>query len=173
MSFFQAQKGWRCTKIDKYQVCLYPYEMEMVSSPILLGPERSYYIFQTKISKSEHVYNNPLLDYTHENSFDKCIRNDIKALFAKELGCQLLYLSENKDNMCNKKFNVPENRSTEIFGLFWRLLYKNMKYTCKSPCSKTTNTIRYRGAVPYPFKTLDITFDQTLDISHSKFSRDI
>ena len=24
--------------------------------------------------------------YTHENSFDKCIRNDIKALFAKELG---------------------------------------------------------------------------------------
>ena len=144
---------------------LYPDEMEMVGSPILLGPERSYHMFQTKISKSEHVYDDPLFDcdvYTDENSFDKCLRKDIEELFVKELGCQPPYLSENKDNMCNKKFNVSESRSTEIFSLFWRLLYKNMKYTCKSPCTKTMYTTRDRGSVPYPFKTLDITFDKTV-----------
>ena len=154
---------------------LYPDEMEMVGSPILLGPERSYHMFQTKISQSKHVYDDPLFDcdvYTDENSFDKCIRKDIERLFAKELGCQPPYLSENKDDMCNKKFNVSESRSIEIFSLFWHLLFKDMQYTCKSPCTKTTYTTRDRGADPYPFKTLDITFDQTVDLTHSKFSID-
>ena len=132
-------------------------------------------MFQTRISKSVHVDDDPLFDcdvYTEENSYDKCIRQDIKALFAKELGCQPPYLSENKDDMCNKKFNVSESRSIEIFSLFWHLLFKDMKYTCKSPCTKTTYTTRDRGADPYPFKTLDITFDQTVDLTHSKFSID-
>ena len=74
--------------------------------------------------------------------------------------------------MCNKNFNVSESRSIEIFSLFWHLLFKDMKYTCKSPCTKTTYTTRDRGADPYPFKTLDITFDQTVDLTHSKFSID-
>ena len=47
-----------------------------------------------------------------------------------------------------------------------------MNYTCNSPCTKTTYKTRDRGADPYPFKTLDIAFDKTVDINHSKFSID-
>ena len=154
---------------------LYPDEMEMAGSSLWVGLDRSFYMFQTRISKSVHVDDDPLFDcdvYTQENSYDKCIRKDIKALFAMELGCQPPYLSENKDDICNKKFNVSDSRSIEIFSLFWHLLFKDMKYTCTFPCTKTTYTTRDRGADPYPFKTLDITFDQTVDLTHSKFSID-
>ena len=55
---------------------LYPVEMEMAGSPLWVGLDRSFYMFQTRISKSVHVGEHPLFEcdgYTQENSYDKCI----------------------------------------------------------------------------------------------------
>ena len=64
---------------------LYPDEMEMAGSPLWVGLERSFYMFQTRISKSVHVDHDPLFYcdvYTQQNSYDKCIRKDIKGLIS-------------------------------------------------------------------------------------------
>ena len=43
-------------------------------------------------------------------------------------------LSETLYDMCNKKSNVSDNTSFEIFSIFWHLGYREMKFMRKSPC---------------------------------------
>merc|ERR1711952_522092 len=51
---------------------LYPDQLEMEGDPIEFPFQPGYFIFKTKISKSEHFLNDPLYDcaaYTANNSF--------------------------------------------------------------------------------------------------------
>ena len=109
--------------------------------------------------------------YTKPNSFDNCIKRELKKLFTKELGCQPPYLSENFNNKCNKMFNVSVNRSEEIFSLFLNLFFKDVKFKCKTPCTKIKYTTRSL-TLPYSSKALDIKFDKTVDITRARFSID-
>ena len=145
-----------------------------MGDPILVGQKDFLYTYQTRISKSEHVEGDPLFDcaiYTKSNSFDKCVQKEIKELFTKELGCQPPYLSENFNNKCNKMFNVSVNRSDEIFSLFLNLFFKDVKFKCKTPCTKIKYTTRSL-TLPYSSKALDIKFDKTVDITRARFSID-
>ena len=154
---------------------IYPNIMEMVGQPIHVELKRADFEFHTRISKSEHVEGDPLYDctvYTKSNSYDGCLRNELEGLFSKEFGCQPPYLSENLNVTCDQKFNVSENRSTEIEALFWNLWSKGTEFKCKAPCTKTKYRTRSEGRFPYPHTTLAITFDKTVDVSRSRFSID-
>ena len=149
--------------------------MKMMGDPIVVRSGPYWYTFQTKISKSEHVQGDPLFDcalYNKHDSYDKCIRNDLERLFENELGCQLPYLSENISAICDKKFNVSENRSSEIFRIFLNLFYEDIKFKCKPPCTKLKYTTRDIGVWPHPILTFDIIFDKNIETTLSRFSID-
>ena len=61
-----------------------PDLMEMVGDRIFVAPEPSWYTYQTRISRNEHVEGDPLFDcaiYTKNDTYDMCIRKEIEALF--------------------------------------------------------------------------------------------
>ena len=154
---------------------LYPNLMDLEGHPISIGLDKTTNRYQTRISRFEHVEGDPLFDcatYTVQNSFDKCIQKDLEELFAKKLGCQPPYLSENLNNTCDKKFNVSLNKSREISALFWHLRYRGIKFKCKAPCTKTSYRTRFAGTAPYAYTALYITFDKTVDVTRSRFSID-
>ena len=141
---------------------LYPNLMDLEGHPISIGLDKTTNRYQTRISRFEHVEGDSLFDcatYTVQNSFDKCIKKDLEKLFAKKLGCQPPYLSENLNNTCDKKFNVSLNKSKEISALFWHLRYRGIKFKCKAPCTKTSYRTRFAGTAPYAYTALYITFD--------------
>ena len=138
-----------------------------MGDPILVGQKDFLHTYQTRISTSEHVEGDPHFEcaiYTKSNSFEKCIQKELKKLFTKELGCQPPYMSDNFNNKCNKIFNVSVNRSDEIFSLFLNLFFKDVKFKCKTPCTKIKYTTRSL-TLPYSSKALDIKFDKTVDIT--------
>ena len=154
----------------------YPDVMQMAGDPIVVEFDKSLHIYETRISKSEHIEADPLFDcavYTKQNSYQNCIQDEIEKIFLMELGCQPLYLSTNENDQCNKKFNVSKHRSKEIFSLFWGLTYKGMKLRCKPTCTKIKYTTKYLGGYPYSFRRLDIIFDENVDIVRSRFSIDV
>ena len=154
---------------------LYPDKMMMMGDPIVVQSGPNWYSYQTKISKSEHVQGDPLFDcalYNKHDSYDKCIRKDLERLFEKELGCQPPYLSENISTICDKKFNVSENRSSEIFNIFLNLYYADKKFRCKPPCTKLKYTTRDKGVWPDQALAFDITFDKTIETTLSRFNID-
>ena len=69
--------------------------------------------YRTRISKSEHVTGDPLFDctvYTTDNSYDDCIRSELKDLFQNEIACQPPNFANNRNETCNQKFNVSAYR---------------------------------------------------------------
>ena len=90
----------------------YPDVMQMAGDPIVVEFDKSLHIYETRISKSEHIEADPLFDcaaYTKQHSYQNCIQDEIEKIFLMELGCQPLYLSTNENDQCNKKFNVSKN----------------------------------------------------------------
>ena len=148
----------------------YPDLMEMVMGySIWVGHEPSIYTYRTRLSKSEHIEGDPLFEcavYTKNNSYDMCIREELEEVLAKELGCQPPYLSNNPNNLCDKKFNASNDRSLEIASLFWEA---RNQLRCKTPCTKNKYTTYHQWVTPYSFRALDITFDKKVDISRSRF----
>ena len=116
----------------------YPDELEMVGDPIEIPFEPGIFVFKTKISKSEHVLDDPLFDcaiYTANNSFDDCRKTEVMELFEKELGCQPPPIAIDEEKMCNRKFEFSEKRSRRIMRLFWSVALPGGKSRCKMPCT--------------------------------------
>ena len=132
--------------------------------------------FKTKISKAEHVLDDPLFDcavYTANNSFDDCRKTEVMELFEKELGCQPPPIAVDDEKTCNQKFEFSEKRSRRITNLFWNVAIPDGKSMCKMPCTTSKYTTRRYFRIPYPKTMLSIVFDQTIAVAHSRFSIDI
>ena len=152
---------------------LYPDELEMVGDPIEIPFEPGIFVFKTKISKSEHVLDDPLFDcaiYTANNSFDNCRKREVMEIFEREIGCQPPPIAVDEDKMCNKKFNVSEERSNYVHTLFWSVAIPDGKSRCKIPCTKSKFTTRRYFKTPYSYTSLNIIFDQKIPVARTRFS---
>ena len=117
---------------------LYPDLLEMEGDPINISLEPGVFVYKTEISKSEHVLDDPLFDcavYTANHSYDDCRKTEIMELFEKELGCQPPPIAVDEEKMCNRKFEVSEERSRRIRNLFWSVALPGGKSRCKMPCT--------------------------------------
>ena len=153
----------------------YPDEMEMDGNQIEVPLQSRYYVYRTKISKSEHVLGEPLFDcavYTVNNSFDDCIKKEKNHLFEKELGCQPPPLAEDDNKMCNRRFHFSKNRSRLITGMFFGVATQDGTSRCKVPCTKSRYSTRYSFDTPsaVPGTHLSLVFDQQISIVRSSFS---
>ena len=152
---------------------LYPDQLEMEGDPIEFPFQPGYFIFKTKISKSEHVLNDPLYDcaaYTANNSFDDCRIREVMELFEKEIGCQPPPIAVDEDKMCNKKFNFSAESSELMEALFFSVAIPSGNSSCKVPCTRSRFTTRRFIKTPLPYTSLHITFDQKIAVARSRFS---
>ena len=76
--------------------------------------------------------------------------------------------------MCDKKFNHSANttRAVRISKLFKHLYYHDGRFRCKSPCSKNVYNTRFLHKTENKRNSLEITFDNTVEVFHSTFSID-
>ena len=112
---------------------LNPDDMEMVGDQIETRLEPKSLTYRTRISKSEHVTGDPLFDctvYTIDNSYDDCIRSELKDLFQNEIACQPPNFANNRDEMCNQKFNVSDKKWEKINKMFQQIFYKDWDTGC-------------------------------------------
>ena len=131
--------------------------------------------YKTKISRSQHIEGDPLLDcnvYTPENSYNECLQNEIQELFAKELGCRPPLFTEDPSSMCNHRFNVSESKSREVRQLLAGFFYHERKSRCKFPCTKNiyTTKFQFRFMSHDNLTNLGIRFDTALDVTQSTFA---
>ena len=154
---------------------LFPDELEMKGRPIELRPEIEHHVYKIKISRSQHVQGDPRLDcgvYTLKNSYYDCIQKEIHELFSNEIGCQPPLYTPNLADMCNRRFNFSASKELEVFKLFLYMIFHDWKSKCKRPCTENRYTSRLQQKRTYTYRELHIIFDQTVDVTHSKFSLD-
>ena len=97
--------------------------------------------YKTQISRSVHIPGDPRLDcviYTNENSYSKCINNELKDIFMNKIGCMPPLLGNYSKLICNTKLNISKQRYWDITILFWSLYYHDREYECRKPCTKST-----------------------------------
>ena len=152
---------------------LYPDQLEMEGDPIEFPFQPGYFIFKTKISKSEHVLGDPLYNcaaYTANNSFDDCRKREMMEPFEMEIGCQPPPIAIDEDKMCNKMFNFSKERSFLMQTLFWSVAIPSGNSRCKVPCTKSKFTTRRFIKTPLNYTSLHITFDHKIAVARSRFS---
>lgn len=134
------------------------------------------HVYFTRILRSEHVQGDPLYDcavYNSDNTYDDCLRKDMKKLFAEELGCQPPPFTDDRSQMCNQNFNLSHNKDEAIKTLFSQVVFQNRKVECKKPCTKNTYKTRYVATSPSNGNTeIFLKFDRTVYITKSGFSID-
>ena len=131
--------------------------------------------YKIQISRSEHVQGDPLFHcsvYTEENSYDDCLQNEINKLFTKIIGCLPPLLTPDLDNMCNEKFNISARKQKEIEDLVLQFAFLDRDSECRNPCTKSKYITRYLSKMKTPFTGLNLIFDRTVDVTHTRFSID-
>ena len=158
---------------------LYPDEMEMTGPPLKLdfsSAKNSETVYKTKILRTKHVPGDPLLDcktYTEENPFNDCVHDELLDLFREELECEPPLLAKDLSKMCNKRFNFSDVKDKELKEEFMHLYYHDGTSKCRPPCVKNVYTSRFVLRFPGLARTLlSIVFENTIAITHSKFSID-
>ena len=159
---------------------LYPSDLEMMGYPIgiVIKEPLISSSYKTKVSRFEHVQNDPLLRcavYTIKNSYNDCIQDELLELIEKEIGCQPPLLATDQKRICNKKFNVSAAKNLKIEKLLMPLYYHDKRFNCKTPCTTNVYTTKYIQTTPSPVENwtfLTLAFDKTLDVGHSTFSID-
>ena len=163
--------------MDKaYSPKLYPNELETDGSWITVKRKLEIRNYKIKLSRSEHVEDDPLLDcsaqYTEENSYNDCLQSEINELFTKEIGCVPPLYTPDLDNMCNVKFNLSANttRYNAISELLLQLVFQNWDSQCKIPCTRSKYTVRYLSKGPWAEAALNLIFDSTVEVTRTRFS---
>ena len=116
-----------------------PDDMEMVGDKIGIEKGKTL-IYRTRILRSEHVRGDPLFDcavYTQDNSYEDCIRKDLRETFEKKIGCQPPPFADDLNNICDQKLNLSVNKMSEIDRTFNYLFWKSWRSNCKTPCTKS------------------------------------
>ena len=161
---------------------LYPEDTEMVGDPITIGlvPASPQILgFKTHIFRSKNIVGDPSLDcadYTPHNSYNDCIKNELKKSFNKTIGCVPPPLFEDRNTtMCNRKFN-SSRKDEDTAALLGSLFTHDYKFNCKKPCQTnrySTNSLYKFDQRNFNETELGIVFDKTVEVVHTKFSTDI
>ena len=85
------------------------FEMKGDQLKIPIKAQNSFRKFKTKISKFQHIEGDPNFEcqtYTEDYTYAKCIENEISSIFHELIGCHPPLISEKRDKMCNKQFDL-------------------------------------------------------------------
>ena len=138
--------------------------------------------YKTHIFRSQNIEGDPSLDcadYTKDNSYHNCVRNELLQNFNKTIGCLPPPLFQDPNTMCNRKFNSSRNKGVDNPTILLRSLYQqDSKFNCKNPCQTnrySTKLLDYdESNQNYLNGTeLSIIFDKTVEVVRTKFSTDI
>ena len=152
---------------------LYPNEMEIVGDSIEVKVDKENWrkAYKTKISQNNHVQGDPRFKcsvYTEDHSYNDCVQAEVLQFFDKEIGCQPPLLVKDPTQMCNKRFNITNK--DRIARFFKHLDYHDAKFKCRAPClTNVFNTRFVIKAERQKGKTIEITFDNTVEVFHSSF----
>ena len=138
---------------------IYPMNFQMKGDhiEIHLDPLKNdniSWLFAVKVSRSYHVQGDPLFDctdYTVEESYGDCVREELSRIFEKRLKCIPPLLSSDPDQTCNTRVNLTEKESTEIFQLFWNNYLNFEPSLCKKPCTQTTYQVQLKQVMEVAF----------------------
>ena len=134
--------------------------------------ELEFRIYKIKISRSEHIQDDPLLDcrvYTIENSYNQ---TKMEHLLTKKIGCLPPLYTPDLNKMCNEKFNVSTNKNWEIKYLLYQFIFQNWDFECEIPCTRNKYATRFLSKASWPQTTLNLAFERTVDVTQSTFSID-
>ena len=133
---------------------IYPDENYMEGDTLKIRTnqgQRCKSTYKIKITRSEHVQDDPLLKcevYQHTNySYDDCARNELLDSFHQLLGCTPPLLEKDPSRICNQRFNISMAGS-DIRKLFLQMYQHDMKFKCKTPCTKDKYTAKLVHKVP-------------------------
>ena len=158
---------------------IYPNHLEMMGDPIKIGIREpsSWISYKIKVSRFEHVQDDPLLDcgvYTTDNSYNVCILDELLNLIEDQIGCHPPLLVKDEKHMCNKRFNVSTAESRTVQRLLKPLYFHDYKFNCRTPCTSNVYTTKYVQTSPSHDNAthLVLVFDKTVEVGHSVFSID-
>ena len=95
---------------------LYPEDTEMVGDPItidLVAGSPQILGYKTHIFRSKNIEGDPSLDcadYTSDNSYHDCIKNELKESFIKTVGCLPPTLFQDPNTMCITERSILQER---------------------------------------------------------------
>ena len=140
---------------------------------------RSWFNYETsikiKIGRSHHVKEDPLFEcteYSKEETYHDCIHEEILDIFEREIGCAPPFLTKSPSSMCNKRFDLADDKDERLKKIFRTLLLHVMDFKCKTPCTQRTYKSTITHQVPYNGTSLILTFSPKVAVTKSKFSID-
>ena len=137
--------------------------------------ENQKFTYEAKISRWQHVPNNPHLkckEYTLKNSYNDCAKDDLLSFFREILGCQPPFLENNPNNVCNKRFNISKDKEMRLKTLTQLLYYQDVRFNCEIPCTRNKYSTRLLHNEPISGKKLRIVFAKTVNVDRSVYSID-
>ena len=132
--------------------------------------------FKTKVSRFEHVQDDPLFQcavYTADNSYNDCIQDELLGLIEEEIDCQPPLLAKDQTRMCDKRFNVSSDQNQKIERLLRLQQTHDRTFNCRTPCTTNVYTSKYAQTMPSSISNttgLFLVFEKTLVVGHSTFS---
>ena len=157
---------------------IYPMNFQMNGDHIKihLDPMKNdniSWLFTVKVSQSYHVQGDPLFDctdYTEKQRYGDCVWEELSGMFEQRLNCIPPLLALKPDQMCNRRFNMTENESTEIFQLFWNNYLNFEPSLCKKPCTHTSYEVQLKQVMEVRYVLIGISFETIVEVTRSRFS---
>ena len=155
-----------------------PKDFEMKGDPlkIPIKAENLFKKFKIKISKYQHVEADPDFDcqpYTVDYTYTDCIEKEIASKYHELIGCHPPLISEKRDKMCNKTFDLDlqDGRVRNISLLLQDIVNDFESSTCKIPCTYFS----YETSLLYSFfmegfeNDVKLVFDKTVYLTKTSF----
>ena len=154
----------------------------MQGSPIRMGikvnnsPPSSHYklIYKIKISRSYHVPGDSHQDcteYRRNQTYNDCVQDEISNVFLQAIGCVPPLLAKNTSDMCDKVFNLTENKGKRISHLLYGIYSVGFKSVrCKTPCITTIFTSELVTRAPSSVDVFILAFDPVVSVTRTSFS---
>ena len=113
---------------------------------------------------------NYLLNFDSENTYEKCVREELKSIFERKLNCTPPLIASKNDSICNKRFDLTNNEGNKII-IFFVTNYLNFESShCKKPCTQTTYEVHSNTKAEDNEMIIKLTFDPVVHITRSKYS---
>ena len=151
------------------------FEQKGDAIKIKTKPQHKLLKVRTKISVFEHVKDDPQYDcedYSENNTYSDCIREEIVSKFKNLLGCHPPLISR-KNGYCNKKFNMTkeDQRHQEIDKTLLSIIDGFEPSKCKQPCTYTVFESKRLHEIKWASKEnrIKIVFSNSVDVTKTTF----
>ena len=134
---------------------IFPDENDMTGDTLEIRTDRkqSYKsTYKIKIARSQFVEGDPHIKCStySDNSYDDCTRKELLGTFHELLGCSPPLWGKDHTKTCNERFNFSMNIETKIKKMFLQMYEHDVRFECKTPCSKDKYTSKLVHQVPSP-----------------------